>query len=49
MEKIELADLSRKECNDLLLRKGFYKKSSANEEVPEKYKNGPYKAINEDL
>ena len=38
LEKIDLAELTRAECNDLLLNRGFYKKAEANEEVPEKYK-----------
>lgn len=43
MERIALDKLSRDECNQLLLKKGFYKKTTADEEVPEQYRTGPYK------
>ncbi|KAI0221802.1 Selenoprotein M [Lamellibrachia satsuma] len=42
VSKVELTGLKRQECNDLLLKKGFYKKSSEDAEVPEQYRNGPY-------
>jgi hypothetical protein len=49
LEKLELSELSREECNNLLLNRGFYKKSAENEDVPEKYKLGPYHPINQEL
>ena len=42
IERIKLDKLDREECNKLLLKKGFYKKSSHEEEVPEEYEHGPY-------
>ena len=42
LQKVELSGLTRDDCNNLLLKKGFYKKSSEDAEVPEKYRNGPY-------
>lgn len=42
VERLPLDKLSREECNKLMLKKGFYKKSSPEEEVPEEYRNGPY-------
>lgn len=47
VESIDLSSYKRDECNDLLLKRGFYKKSSADEEVPEEYQNGPYQAKQE--
>ena len=34
-QKIDLSKLNREECNELLINRGFYKKESKNEEVPE--------------
>lgn len=42
LERIDLKKLSQEEINDLMLKKGFYKKSSREEEVPEEYREGPY-------
>jgi len=42
VEKIDLAPHSQSQCNDLLLKRGFYKKKTAEEEVPEQYREGPY-------
>lgn len=41
-QTIDLAKLNRQECNDLLVRKGFFKKESKDGEVPEEFQNGPY-------
>ena len=41
-QKIELSGKTREECNELLLKRGFYKKTSEHAEVPEEFKNGPY-------
>ena len=49
LEKLDLSELSREECNNLLLDRGFYKKSTENEDVPEKYRQGPYHTINQEL
>lgn len=43
VERIPLEKLNREECNQLMLKKGFYKKTTQDEEVPEQYLNGPYK------
>lgn len=42
IERINLEHKNREECNGLLQRRGFYKKSEASEEVPEEFKEGPY-------
>lgn len=42
VESIDLVQLSQSQCNDLLLQRGFYKKKTPEEEVPEQYRNGPY-------
>lgn len=42
-QRIELEHKNREECNQLLTQRGFYKKSEASEEVPEEYRQGPYK------
>jgi len=47
VETIKLDDMSRDQCNELLLKRGFYKKSSKDEEVPEEFQNGPYVAREE--
>jgi hypothetical protein len=43
VETIDLSPLNREECNQLLLRKGFYKRSVPGEEVPVDYQEGPYR------
>lgn len=48
VETINLVPLSQSECNDLLLKRGFYKKQTPEEEVPEQYREGPY-VLREDL
>jgi len=47
VERIDLASFNREECNNLLIKKGFYRKQSADEEVPEKFLTGPYKVKEE--
>ena len=42
LEEIDITPLSREEINQLLLKKGFFKKGSKDGEVPDKYKEGPY-------
>ena len=42
LERIDLKKLSQEEINQLMIKKGFYKKTSQEEEVPEEYKEGPY-------
>jgi len=42
VERIPLDKLNREECNALMVKKGFYKKSSQDETVPEEYLDGPY-------
>lgn len=43
VERLQLDKLNRDSCNQLLLKKGFYKKSSKDEIVPEEYLSGPYR------
>lgn len=43
VERLPLSELNREECNMLMLKKGFYKKTKKDEEVPEQYRDGPYK------
>ena len=43
LQTIDLSPLNREECNQLLLRKGFYKRSAPGEEVPVDYQEGPYR------
>ncbi|MPC16477.1 Selenoprotein M [Portunus trituberculatus] len=42
LERIDLKKLSQDEINQLMIKKGFYKKSSKEEDVPEEYREGPY-------
>lgn len=42
VERDNLTTATRLEINELLAKKGFYKKIDHDEEVPEKYKEGPY-------
>ncbi|ROT66637.1 selenoprotein M [Penaeus vannamei] len=43
VERLPLSELNREECNMLMLKKGFYKKTKKDEEVPDQYREGPYK------
>ncbi|CAL8247724.1 unnamed protein product [Merluccius merluccius] len=43
LDRIALSDMSRSEINELLDRLGFYKKSQAEEEVPEEFRFSPAK------
>jgi hypothetical protein len=42
VERVQLKPLSREQCNNLLLEKGFFKKKNQNDPVPEEYLEGPY-------
>jgi hypothetical protein len=42
VETFDLSSLNREQCNQLLLQKGFYKRS-ADEPVPDEYLEGPYR------
>lgn len=42
-QRIGLEHKNREECNALLMQRGFYKKSESSEEVPEEFRQGPYK------
>lgn len=42
LERFDLKKMSQEEINELMIKKGFYKKSSKEEEVPEEYLEGPY-------
>ena len=41
-QSVDLSSLSRDECNALLTDRGFYKRTEAEDEVPEEYLQGPY-------
>ena len=43
-QRIKLEDLSRDECREVLLKRGFYMKSNEEDKVPEEYQEGPYNA-----
>jgi len=47
IERILLSGRSRDECNDFLLNRGFYKKTSQGESVPDEYLQGPYRSREE--
>lgn len=49
LEKFDISGWSREECNQFLLKKGFFKKTTQMEEVPEPHKSGPYTQHTEDL
>jgi len=42
VERIDLTKYDKEGCNKLLIQKGFYKKISNVEDVPEEYMQGPY-------
>ncbi|KAK6190002.1 hypothetical protein SNE40_001958 [Patella caerulea] len=42
VERIDLTPYNQKELNLLLVRRGFYKRTYLDEEVPERYQTGPY-------
>lgn len=42
IERIDLSKFDREGCNQMLMAKGFYKKATVEEEVPEQYLQGPY-------
>jgi hypothetical protein len=42
VRRIDLTKYDREGCNQLLMGMGFYKKASMEENVPEKYRSGPY-------
>lgn len=47
VEEVELSELNREQCRDLLTSRGFYKKENADDEVPEEFQSGPYRAKEE--
>lgn len=42
VERIDLSELKRDACNQLLTNRGFYKKAKQDDEVPEEFRSGPY-------
>ena len=42
VERIDIKKMSQKQMNDVMIQKGFYKKTTKEEEVPEEYRKGPY-------
>lgn len=45
LKRIDLSPMGREEIGDMLINQGFYRKANKEEEAPEEYKEGPYKAI----
>lgn len=43
LDRVPLSDMTRSEINELLGKLGFYKKSQADEEVPEEFRFSPAK------
>lgn len=41
-QRIDLSPFSTQQCSDVLIKKGFYKKESDEDTVPEEFQNGPY-------
>jgi len=48
VEAIDLAPLDQKGCNELLIKKGFFKKEHMATKVPKIYKKGPYIPIEDE-
>jgi len=48
VEAIDLAPLDQKGCNDLLIKKGFFKKEHMATKIPKEYKKGPYVPIEDE-
>ena len=48
LQRIDLSPYDQKGCNELLLRKGFFKKEDASTVVPLKYITGPYTEVDID-
>jgi len=48
VEAIDLAPLDQKGCNELLIKKGFFKKEHMATKVPKEYKKGPYVPIEDE-
>jgi len=42
VEKFDLSRFDQQGCNNLLKRKGFFKRSNSGDEVPQEYLEGPY-------
>jgi len=41
VESVDLAPLSRDQCNQELTKRGFYRKNSQEESVPDQFKDAP--------
>lgn len=42
VQTIDLSPLNREECNQLLLRKGFFRREKTEDPIPEEFQSGPY-------
>ncbi|ESO04713.1 hypothetical protein HELRODRAFT_78998, partial [Helobdella robusta] len=42
VETVDLTQLDREGCNQLLIRKGFFKRNNPGDGVPPQFKDGPY-------
>jgi predicted ATPase len=49
VETIDLEPLSRDQCNEALVSRGFYRKKELNDPVPEEFKEGPYRRVSGEL
>lgn len=42
VENVDIAEFSREDCNKYLIKRGFFKKESPQDDVPDEFKDGPY-------
>ena len=48
-QTIDLEPLSREQCNEALVTRGFYRKNEPNDPVPDEFKEGPYRRVTGEL
>lgn len=49
LERIPLSEKNQLECRKLLTDKGFYMKTSEDEDIPEEFKDAPYNSPHSEL
>lgn len=47
VETVDLSVLNREQCNQELTKRGFYRKTTVDEQVPEEFKNKEYRSADE--
>lgn len=47
VETVDLEKMSRQDCNQELIRRGFYRKKTLHEQVPPEFQHGPYRSSDE--